>query len=104
MQITENAPIEVNVYRSRQDGALVIEIDTQDDTGDLRVNLNDAPIWDGDPESTTGARELLLEIHRARHATTRLHGDEPTAEQDAVFRLAVERILQNAKVSTWTHG
>lgn len=50
MNITEDAPIEVTVYRSRIDGALVVEIDTVPGTGRVRVNLNDGTLWDSDPE------------------------------------------------------
>ncbi len=62
MEITEHAPIEVSVYRSKIDGALVVEIDTTDETGDLRINLNDGQIWTGDPESTTSGLALLKRI------------------------------------------
>ena len=30
--------------------AIVVQIDTGEKTGRLRVNINDGPIWDGDPE------------------------------------------------------
>lgn len=50
MIITENAPIEVTIYRSKIDGALVVDVDTVPDTGRVRVNLNDGTIWTGDPE------------------------------------------------------
>jgi hypothetical protein len=32
------------------DGATVVQVDTLPDAGRIRVNLNDASIWDGDPE------------------------------------------------------
>lgn len=37
--------------------AIVVQIDTGDATGRIRVNLNDAPIWDGDTltDDTPGA-------------------------------------------------
>lgn len=51
MKIREDAPIEVHVYRSPIDGALVVQIDTTEDTGRVRVNINDGRLWDGDPET-----------------------------------------------------
>lgn len=33
------------------DGALVVQVDTGADTGRVRVNVNDAPVWDADPET-----------------------------------------------------
>jgi hypothetical protein len=41
----------VSVYRSRLDTALVIQIDTAAYDGRIRVNLNDGPIYDGDPDA-----------------------------------------------------
>jgi hypothetical protein len=101
MQITEDAPIEVSVCRSKIDGALVAEIDTTDETGELRVYLNDGLIWDGDPESTTSARKLLMEINSARWATHKVSVAQTAAGRDAEFRLRVEKILQDAGVSQW---
>lgn len=44
--------IEVQIWEwSALDGVRVVQIDTKTAGGRLRVNLNDAPIWDGDPES-----------------------------------------------------
>lgn len=63
MQITEEAPIEVTVYRSTIDGALVVQIDTEQDTGRVRVDLNDSAIWDGDPEEGNLARPLVLMVN-----------------------------------------
>lgn len=48
--LTEEAPIDVTIYRSPQDGALVVEIDTQVEAGRVRVNLNDGVLFDADPE------------------------------------------------------
>lgn len=41
---------EVSVFRGN-DGALVVQIDTNDDTGRIRVNVNDGAVFDGDCES-----------------------------------------------------
>jgi hypothetical protein len=40
---------EISVFRG-EDGALVIQVDTNGSDGRVRINLNDAPVWDGDPE------------------------------------------------------
>lgn len=42
--------INAKVWRSDLDDVPVVQIDTEGSMGRLRVNLNDAPIWDGDPE------------------------------------------------------
>ncbi|UOR02081.1 hypothetical protein MUN77_01735 [Leucobacter allii] len=42
-------------YRSELDGAVVIDLDTVDDVGRVRVTLNDGVIWDGDPEQDVPA-------------------------------------------------
>lgn len=54
--------VEVMVYRSELDNAPVVEIDTQVDTGVLRVNLNDGLIWDGDPEVDDAELQLSLDV------------------------------------------
>lgn len=41
--------IDVSVWKSDHDGVDVVQIDTGTHEGRLRVNLNDAPVWDGDP-------------------------------------------------------
>lgn len=48
---------EVSVFRGT-DGALVIQVDTNDDTGRIRVNVNDGPVFDGD--CVTGERHPFL--------------------------------------------
>jgi hypothetical protein len=42
------AGIEVQLWNAEHDGVRVVQIDTPGE-GRLRINLNDAPIWDGDP-------------------------------------------------------
>ena len=36
------------------DGVPVIQVDTLEDTGRVRVNVNDAPVFDADPETNIG--------------------------------------------------
>lgn len=40
----------VSAYVSDMDGTTVLQVDTSDG-GRIRINLNDAPIWDGDPNT-----------------------------------------------------
>lgn len=43
--------VTVTTYYGEGDGAKVVHIDTEQDAGHVRVNLNDGPaIFDGDPE------------------------------------------------------
>ena len=48
------APVDVTVYRSSEDGSLVVEIDQEPhDDMRIRVNLNDGVIFDGDTEEVS---------------------------------------------------
>lgn len=80
-----NAPasglVETTIYRSDVDGAVVIEIDTQAEAGHVRINLNDASIWDRDPEETPAT---AMEI--AEELLGQLYGDLAT------FKFAMEHI------------
>lgn len=44
--------LEVQVWQSDLDGVDVVQIDTADHDGRFRINVNEAPVWDLDPEST----------------------------------------------------
>lgn len=59
--LTEEAPIDVTIYRSPRDGALVVEIDTQVEAGRVRVNLNDGILFDADPESESSLLTMMSE-------------------------------------------
>lgn len=41
--------VEITSYRGEEDSAKVIQIDTRNDEH-IRINLNDAPVFDGSPE------------------------------------------------------
>ncbi|OCI32876.1 hypothetical protein OERS_04680 [Oerskovia enterophila] len=58
------------------DGVPVVQLDTNATTGRVRINLNDIPVWDGDPEVNTSARELVASIES-------LLPDESTTDLDA---------------------
>jgi len=50
-ELTPAEGITVTTYRGEADGVPVVQIDTAENAGWLRVNLNDgAPLFDGDPE------------------------------------------------------
>lgn len=44
------AEVQVGVWTSDLDGVTVVQIDTGA-SGRLRINLNDADVWDGDPDA-----------------------------------------------------
>lgn len=48
--------------------AVVVQIDTGENTGRIRINLNDAPVWDGDP--STDEQPGSLFHYRAEGAPT----------------------------------
>jgi hypothetical protein len=53
----------VGVYVSPDDDAVVVQVDTGDDgreTGRVRVNVNDAAVWDADPEEDEPSRPGAL--------------------------------------------
>lgn len=41
--------VQLAIFRGA-DGAVVVQIDTDEGAGHIRVNVNDAPIFDQDPE------------------------------------------------------
>ena len=41
--------VQFSVFRG-DDGAVVVQIDTDEGLGHLRVNINDGPVFDQDPE------------------------------------------------------
>lgn len=47
----EQDGIEVQLWNAEHDGVRVVQIDTATGSGRIRINLNDAPIWDGDPDT-----------------------------------------------------
>lgn len=44
------AGLNVQVWHAAHDGVLVVQIDEEEHQERIRVNLNDAPIWDGNSE------------------------------------------------------
>ena len=71
--------VEVAIYRSPDDGAFVVEVDTQEATGDVRVYLNDGQLYAGDPEEPPSPAGIYLvseaEVIR-RGALAFLHGED----------------------------
>lgn len=63
MELRESTPLEVNVYRSPRDGRLVVDVDTVGLEGPdkvIRINLNDGPIWNGDPEIGNAVKPVIV--------------------------------------------
>ena len=46
--------VEVTIYRSPGDSAIVVEIDTQPGTGPIRVYVNEGRVFAADPEVDGG--------------------------------------------------
>jgi hypothetical protein len=87
MKITEEAPIEVQVYRSPLDAALVVQVDTDNETGVVRINLNDAAVWHGDPEKEEGQGDVE-ELIRLREENERLRGELDRARRTITATVA----------------
>lgn len=51
------ATITVGVWVSDVDGVPVVQIDTTDNSGRIRVNVNEGPVFDADPEADDELRE-----------------------------------------------
>lgn len=47
--------VEASIWRSDRDGVLVVQIDTieQQPPTRIRINVNDGPIWDANPDTHT---------------------------------------------------
>ncbi len=63
VELRESTPLEVNVYRSPRDGRLVVDVDTVGLEGPdkvIRINLNDGPIWNGDPEIGNAVKPVIV--------------------------------------------
>jgi hypothetical protein len=99
--LTEQVPLETCVYRSRVDGAIVVEVETEAGLGRLRITLNDGTVWDGDPEQTRSDRGVLMDIEAARAITHQVGVGKSQAQQDADFRVRVEDLLRQARVGEW---
>lgn len=64
--ITEEVDVEAAITRSPIDGRIVIEIDAKLDDPDeeMRIFLNDGPIWIGSPENDNSALYSLEQIDK----------------------------------------
>lgn len=53
IEASENDEMVVTVaaWVSDLDGTLVVQVDTEQAGRRIRINLNDAPVWDGNPET-----------------------------------------------------
>lgn len=57
------------------DGVPVVQIDTEDTEGRIRVNLNDAPIWDADPERPNTADDYTSTVYLCRYCGAAIPGE-----------------------------
>lgn len=66
----EHPGFEISTFYG-SDNVPVVQIDSEGVEGRLRINLNDAPIWDGDPETDErpGANLLETDVREIRGAT-----------------------------------
>lgn len=107
VKITEEVPVEVSVHRSSIDGALVVQVDTTGDTGDLRVNLNDGMLWDGNPEYNHSPLDGLNQIRALVNGISDAMGPNAAQEQakiNAQFRAQVSVLLYGDKWRESIHG
>lgn len=63
--IRQNPYVEISAYRSDGDSAFVVQIDTAEDLGQLRVFVNDGAVYDADP--ATGESHLNVDTRRRAH-------------------------------------
>lgn len=72
--------VEIAQWTSELDGVHVVQVDTLEHHGRIRINLNDAPVWDGNPERDThpGRHFIEWDVHFADRVT----GERNWGEQD----------------------
>lgn len=90
MIIQETVPLEVDVHRSPDDGVLVVQIDTELDTGRVRVNVNDSAIFDRDPEEPHPLQRLLDRYDGEMGSYTALNDKQREDERDTHYRAIVK--------------
>lgn len=69
-----NNNVEVSTFVG-DDGATVVQVDSQEGIGRLRVNLNDAPVFDGDPETIINRTFNIVATIQSRYV--RGEGERP---------------------------
>lgn len=83
--------VSLGYYVSEVDGAQVVQIDTSDAAGRLRIYLNDGTVWDDDPETGDPDGELgalRAEVVRLTAALAELPGDPAPTLDLVVMDLA----------------
>lgn len=56
--VFEDGNCEVHVSRSLIDNSIYVQIDTRENVGNVRVELNDGPLYDGNPETDDAPGKL----------------------------------------------
>lgn len=54
MRHLDSHGLDVSVWPAEIDDALVVQVDTGGRSGRLRINVNDAPVYDANPETNEG--------------------------------------------------
>lgn len=92
--------VEVEAYEYEEDDLVIVQIDTAEDTGKIRVYVNDGVIYEGDPEAVEEDAEAEVEaddqaagFFRIVEQRLRTHGNGPGAILDEVqHRKHIERV------------
>ena len=66
------------------DDVPVIQIDTTDDTGRIRINLNEGVVWDGNPERDRGIADIIEGWRQTADARDDDRGEEFDVYSEAV--------------------
>lgn len=83
-ELTPGHGITVTTYHGARDGIPVVQIDTAEDTGRLRVNLNDGPpLYDGNPELHSAPGPFAAE--RIEAGSSSVAGEAAQRIADAVI-------------------
>lgn len=93
-------PLELGVHRSPIDGALIVQLDTSEDTGPLRVLLNEAVIWNRDPEEQPAAApEIAEDVISSRYGDVAtfqfaMAQDGPSLTADGILAMLREAVAR----------
>ena len=72
--------VRVSTYRGESDGVPVVQVDTDDNASRVRINVNDAPVWDASPEAGLSAEVAAAALSLAMLALNTLLHPQGTDE------------------------
>lgn len=93
-------PLELGVHRSPIDDAVVVQLDTGAHTGPLRVFLNEAVIWNRDPEEQPAmASEIAEDVLSSRYGDVdtfrfAMAQDGPALTADGILAMLREAVAR----------